>query len=74
MVNILSPIASTLKVNATFVFSNDSNFMDDVPMQFLLGIWHPSYEIVQSIVKIGKATNTSKNILKYRVVDSNRDV
>ena len=44
----------------------------EVPMQFVLGIWHHSYEIVRSVVKIHKTRKTSKN-LKYRVVDGNND-
>ena len=71
-VNILSPIeTSTLKVKATFVFSNNSNFMD-VPLQLVLGICHHSDEIVRTIVKMENTRKTAK-LLKYRVIDGNKE-
>ena len=85
-VNILSSIASsaaTLKFNATFVFSNDSN-LENTTLQLLVSFQHHNYTVVRTLFVIENARHAARlqnhvspiensRIFKYHIFDGNQD-
>ena len=70
-VKILSHLTSTLRINATFVFSNDTKIRN-LPLNLVLSFMQSNHTIAGVGLKIEKTKNDVQ-VLKYQVFDGNVD-